>query len=215
MATAANDPFLNALVNDFGGNYAFALDLLEQYRQDRAAVDVSWREYFDKMTGGPAEAPPAAPAPATRSTAVARTDAPGPVAAPKPRGMAVAAILPGDIAQPIRGGALRLAENMEASLAVPTATSLRTMPMRTLEENRRIINKHRDATGKGKISFTHLVSWAILRTLEAVDGSTSRAADLLQISARKIQYKLKEYHLERAIVARDRGAAPLAPAIRD
>jgi len=34
---------------------------------------------------------------------------------------------------------------------------------------------------------------AILRTLEAVGGSTSRAAALLQISARKIQYKLKEY----------------------
>ena len=64
MATAANDPFLNALVNDFGGNYAFALDLLEQYRQDRATVDVSWREYFDRITGRPAEAPAAAATPA-------------------------------------------------------------------------------------------------------------------------------------------------------
>jgi two-component system, NtrC family, response regulator len=35
---------------------------------------------------------------------------------------------------------------------------------------------------------------AILRTLEAVGGSTSHAAKQLQISARKIQYKLKEYH---------------------
>jgi DNA-binding NtrC family response regulator len=35
---------------------------------------------------------------------------------------------------------------------------------------------------------------AILRTLEAVDGSTSRAAAMLNISPRKIQYKLKEYH---------------------
>src|SRR5205814_3403195 len=47
---------------------------------------------------------------------------------------------------------------------------------------------------------------AILRTLEAVGGSTSRAADLLQISARKIQYKLKEYHQEGAVAARDRDA---------
>jgi two-component system, NtrC family, response regulator len=44
---------------------------------------------------------------------------------------------------------------------------------------------------------------AILRTLEAVDGSTSRAADLLQISARKIQYKLKEYQHEGAVIPRD------------
>jgi DNA-binding NtrC family response regulator len=40
---------------------------------------------------------------------------------------------------------------------------------------------------------------AILRTMEAVGGSTSRAAELLQISPRKIQYKLKEYHQEDAI----------------
>jgi DNA-binding NtrC family response regulator len=43
-------------------------------------------------------------------------------------------------------------------------------------------------------SFAEIEREAILRTLEAVGGSTSRAASLLQISARKIQYKLKEYH---------------------
>jgi two-component system, NtrC family, response regulator len=42
---------------------------------------------------------------------------------------------------------------------------------------------------------------AIVRTLEAVDGSTSRAAELLQISTRKIQYKLKEYQLDGALAA--------------
>ena len=35
--------------------------------------------------------------------------------------------------------------------------------------------------------------YAILRTLEEVGGSTSRAADMLGISPRKIQYKLHEY----------------------
>ena len=40
---------------------------------------------------------------------------------------------------------------------------------------------------------------AILRTLEAVGGSTGRAAELLQISPRKIQYKLKEYHQKDAV----------------
>jgi len=52
---------------------------------------------------------------------------------------------------------------------------------------------------------------AILRTLEAVDGSTSRAADLLQISARKIQYKLKEYQQEGAVVTRAVTSAPTPP----
>jgi DNA-binding NtrC family response regulator len=48
---------------------------------------------------------------------------------------------------------------------------------------------------------------AILRTLEAVGGSTSRAAELLQISARKIQYKLKEYPHEGAVAPRERDEA--------
>ena len=88
--------------------------------------------------------------------------------APGERSKAVArvSILPGDILQPIRGGAVRIVENMEASLQVPTATSARTIPVRTLEENRRLLNKHREAAGQGKVSFTHLVAWAILRAFD-------------------------------------------------
>ena len=55
MSTTA-DPLLETLVNDFGGNYVFALDLLEQYRQDRRSVDTTWRAYFDKALGLPPEA---------------------------------------------------------------------------------------------------------------------------------------------------------------
>jgi two-component system NtrC family response regulator/two-component system response regulator HydG len=44
---------------------------------------------------------------------------------------------------------------------------------------------------------------AILRTLESTGGSTSRAAGLLQISARKIQYKLKEYQQQGALVPKE------------
>ncbi|HJS56755.1 MAG TPA: sigma-54 dependent transcriptional regulator [Vicinamibacteria bacterium] len=43
---------------------------------------------------------------------------------------------------------------------------------------------------------------AILRTLEAVGGSTSRAAALLEISPRKIQYKLKAYKQAGAVLLR-------------
>ena len=50
MGTAEADPLLETLVADFGTNYTFALDLLEQYRQDRAAVEAGWRDYFDKAS---------------------------------------------------------------------------------------------------------------------------------------------------------------------
>ena len=56
--STATDPLLETLVTDFGGNYVFALDLLEQYRQDRKSVDATWRDYFDKALGRPPEAEP-------------------------------------------------------------------------------------------------------------------------------------------------------------
>src|SRR2546428_6818706 len=68
-------------------------------------------------------------------------------------------------AEPIRGAALKIVENMEASLAVPTATSQRRIPVKLLDENRRIINKHLEENDGGKASYTHLIAWAILRAL--------------------------------------------------
>ena len=126
----------------------------------------------------------------------------------------MAAILPGDIAQPIRGGALRIVENMEASLAVPTATSLRTMPVRTLEENRRILNKHRDSTGKGKISFTHLVSWAILRALDTFPRLNDAYAEL-DGQAHRVQRDTVRLGVAVDVQKKDGSRTLLVPNIKD
>ncbi len=67
---------------------------------------------------------------------------------------------------PIRGPALRIAENMEASLAVPTATSQRQIPLKLLDENRQVINKHLATSGR-KVSYTHVIARAILKALES------------------------------------------------
>ena len=156
--SAAADPLLETLVNDFGGNYAFALDLLEQYRQDRRSVDATWRAYFDKALGFPPEAEsapvtvivneaskaePRSPAAGAGLQTLVRQDAPALAAGERSKAVARVSILPGDVLQPIRGGAVRIVENMEASLQIPTATSVRTIPVRTLEENRRVLNRHR------------------------------------------------------------------------
>jgi len=172
MGEILADPLLDVLVQDFGGNYAFALDLLDQYRHDPKAVEPSWREYFNRLMGAN-DGPELEVSPTIFSAMLVPQE-------PKERSKAlvVPAILPGDIANPIRGGAMRLVENMEASLHVPTATSIRTIPVRTLEENRRILNKHRDTTGDGKISFTHLVGWAILRALDAFPRLNDAYAEL-------------------------------------
>ncbi len=55
---------------------------------------------------------------------------------------------------------------MEASLAVPTATSQRRIPVKLLEENRLIINRHLQDNDRGKASFTHLIAFALLRALD-------------------------------------------------
>ncbi|MGI9065237.1 MAG: multifunctional oxoglutarate decarboxylase/oxoglutarate dehydrogenase thiamine pyrophosphate-binding subunit/dihydrolipoyllysine-residue succinyltransferase subunit [Pyrinomonadaceae bacterium] len=66
---------------------------------------------------------------------------------------------------PIRGAALKIVENMEASLSVPTATSQRRIPVKLLDENRRLINKHLKENDRAKASYTHLIAWALLRAL--------------------------------------------------
>jgi 2-oxoglutarate dehydrogenase E1 component len=87
-------------------------------------------------------------------------------------------------ATPIRGGALKIVENMEASLSVPTATSQRRVPVKVLDENRRLINKYLQENNRGKVSYTHLIAWALIRTLdqfpqlndgfEVLDGNPAR-----------------------------------------
>jgi 2-oxoglutarate dehydrogenase E1 component len=146
MATRASDIDLSeSLVAEFGENAGYVADLLSRYRQDPNGVDEEWRAFFRERLGEPEPAHPA-PVPET---------APAPGAAPPAENLAA-----------LRGAALRVAENMEASLAVPTATSQRQIPIKLLEENRRLINEYRAADGLPKVSFTHLVAWAIVQALK-------------------------------------------------
>ncbi len=120
-------------------------ELFQQYQHDRKTVDSGWTQVFE--TNG--HSTPATTASPTSIIAPAR------VVEPPPLG-------PGDQLVPLRGPALKIAENMTASLTIPVATSQRVMPVKVLEENRRAINHHR------KISYTHLIAWAIVKALKKV-----------------------------------------------
>ena len=78
-----------------------------------------------------------------------------------------------DEATPLRGAASRIVANMEASLAVPTATSVRTVPARLLEVNRLILNNQLARTTGAKVSFTHLIGYAVVRALSDVPALNS------------------------------------------
>ena len=54
---------------------------------------------------------------------------------------------------------------MEASLEVPTATSFREVPAKLLEINRRVLNNHLRRVRAGKVSFTHLIGYAVVRAI--------------------------------------------------
>ena len=147
----------------FGPNAWLVEDMYERYLADPASVSASWQEFFAdyRPSGSVAPAPtsvavPAAPAPA----APAAPATPAAPAAPASAGV------PG--ATPLRGAAARIVVNMEASLGVPTATSVRVVPAKLLEVNRTIVNNQLRRTTGGKVSFTHLIGYAVVKGLAAV-----------------------------------------------
>jgi 2-oxoglutarate dehydrogenase E1 component len=121
---------------------------------------------------GPAAAGTAAPA---EPAAPARPGAPAP-ARPAAPAEPAAAVVSGDGratavaggAEPLRGAAARIVQAMEASLQVPTATSFRVIPARLLEVNREVLNSHLRRRRGGKVSFTHLIGYAVVKAIEAM-----------------------------------------------
>ena len=160
----------------FGPNEWLVDEIYEQYLQDKNAVDRAWWDFFEDYS--PAEYSPAAAshvatpttapeAPAPQTTPAAPTS-PAPKADPAPAAPAPTASAPdSDAVQPeiLRGAAGRVVTNMEASLSVPTATSVRSVPVKLLMDNRVVINNHLARGRGGKVSFTHIIGYAIVRAL--------------------------------------------------
>ncbi len=68
----------------------------------------------------------------------------------------------------LRGAPARTASNMDASLTVPTATSVRSVPVKLLWDNRTVINNHLARARGGKVSFTHLIGYALVKALASM-----------------------------------------------
>jgi multifunctional 2-oxoglutarate metabolism enzyme len=160
------------IADEFGVNADYVSDLLHQFEINPSSVDQEWREYFSVLAGrGIAEAERTTPGLQPEydwARQPAREEEPKP--APTAPARSTPEVLPAPLAAeegerlPIRGTALRLAENMHASLTVPTATSQRQIPLKLLDENRRLINKHLEAGGR-KVSYTHLIARALIKAL--------------------------------------------------
>ncbi|XTZ14869.1 multifunctional oxoglutarate decarboxylase/oxoglutarate dehydrogenase thiamine pyrophosphate-binding subunit/dihydrolipoyllysine-residue succinyltransferase subunit [Micromonospora echinospora] len=119
---------------------------------------------------GRTAAPQAKPSAKPAATAPAKTapakPAPEKAAPAKPAAKAAAQPAPsGPRTTPLRGVAARIVQNMDASLNVPTATSVRAVPAKLLVDNRIVINNHLARGRGGKVSFTHLIGYAMVRAL--------------------------------------------------
>jgi 2-oxoglutarate decarboxylase len=150
-----------------GPNDWFVDEMFDQWRTDPASVPEVWQDFFGgdvPSSGAPtssAAASPAAPAAAKPSGNGA------PAATPK----AVPAPVADDgdpSTTPIKGVAATIVRNMEASLSIPTATSVRPVPAKLLERNRLIINNYLRRHREGKISFTHLIGYAIVKAIGSI-----------------------------------------------
>ncbi|MGL5810454.1 MAG: multifunctional oxoglutarate decarboxylase/oxoglutarate dehydrogenase thiamine pyrophosphate-binding subunit/dihydrolipoyllysine-residue succinyltransferase subunit, partial [Nocardioides sp.] len=169
--------------DDFGANEWLVEEMHERYLKDPAGVDPAWAAYFRKnpsprVTSASSPQPAGLVEPGTGSTDHVQQS---------PNGVATAATAPdskapvpkepapasppasGDEASlsVLRGASARTVHNMETSLGVPTATSVRSVPVKLLWDNRTVINNHLARARGGKVSFTHLIGYALVKALRA------------------------------------------------
>jgi len=181
----------------FGSNSWIVDEMYRDYLENPSSVAESWQDFFSDYrpfgaNGGGAARTAAAPAEAParpEAAAPGRTSGDGRAASPSTGTAAPAAPSTGaaapaapsgtlpDGAKPLRGGAAIIAENMASSLTVPTATSIRVVPAKLLEVNRRILNNQLSRKRGGKVSFTHLIGWAIVRAMGRMPVMTSSYAE--------------------------------------
>jgi len=172
-------------VSSLGFNTGYIEELYKQYQEDPSSVSESWRDFFadyhpdesfvaatpstetpsetpSKGDGEPSTAPPApdqaaAPAEAKQPTGDGAPVTPASAPAVQEDKVEV---------QALRGPAAKIVENMEDSLGVPTATSVRRMPVKLLLENRKLLNDYQRQVGGEKVSFTHIIAYAVVQALK-------------------------------------------------
>lgn len=177
----------------FGPNEWIVEEMYQRYLTDPTSVDPAWHDFFADYrpapgAGGTRGEQPAAPEGDGRPEPSAAQSAPAPEGKPTPTKPAPAKPAAAKAAPakpapakpaakesaptpsaprtaPLRGVAARIVQNMDASLSVPTATSVRAVPAKLLVDNRIVINNHLARGRGGKVSFTHLVGYALVRAL--------------------------------------------------
>ncbi|TQN30539.1 2-oxoglutarate dehydrogenase E1 component [Haloactinospora alba] len=180
MSSEASHP-----LTDFGPNEWLVEELYQKYLNDPNSVDKAWWNFFADYKSGTTTQPngatgksPASSAPASTATSQGES---------KPSQQSESQKQPASGSdgstssaeeeteealkvheERLRGAPARTASNMEASLSLPTATSVRAVPVKLLFDNRIVINNHLKRGRGGKVSFTHLIGYAMVKALQSM-----------------------------------------------
>jgi 2-oxoglutarate dehydrogenase E1 component len=176
-------------VSAFGFNTGYVEELYSLYLEDPEAVSESWREFFEdyhpretflaaaesrRSTSGDGDRIPSDDSEPVRvQPPEIDQEGDGDGAVEKVKGPTPARDLDNPEVTPLRGPSATVAKNMEKSLNVPTATSVREVPVKLMAENRRLINDYQRYVGGEKISYTHIIAWAILQALQEYPNMNS------------------------------------------
>jgi len=156
--------------SQFGPNLWLMQEMHERYLRQPNSVSEAWQEFFADYFPTEHRARPPEPQ-VPEDEVAAAPSAPGPVSIPaaatsrSPDGSTN-----GQAGRPLSRADAVLAERMEDSLSVPTATSVRVIPAKLLEVNRYILNNHQTRSRSKKVSFTHLLGWAVVRAVSKFPG---------------------------------------------
>ncbi|NBR64665.1 MAG: multifunctional oxoglutarate decarboxylase/oxoglutarate dehydrogenase thiamine pyrophosphate-binding subunit/dihydrolipoyllysine-residue succinyltransferase subunit [Actinobacteria bacterium] len=171
---------------EFGANEWLVDEMYGQWLVNPESVDKEWQPILERYhelklgTPEPASSVILESAPAVieqtvtgavplvaRTTRVEAKPQPIPAQAPVPGTVAdLVEEVTEDQVNILKGMSKTLAANMDASLSIPTATSVRAIPAKLLIDNRIVINSHLGRTRGGKVSFTHIIGFAIIRALK-------------------------------------------------
>ena len=151
MTTPPDSAISGTHKGSFGPNAWLVDDMYDRFLIDADSVSASWREFFADYQRSTVPSVP------TLTGVVPTSDT-----------LAAAPRTIDPTASALRGAAARIVTNMNASLSVPTATSVRTVSARLLEINRTALNESLARSSGAKVSFTHFIAFAIVKGLAMV-----------------------------------------------
>lgn len=191
---------LKSLEDIFGPNTALVEDLYNQYQQNPDLVPAYWRSYFNELNGVDTKSNQV-------PTPVVETQVPMALVpdAAVPKATTASPAKKADSTpinenkydyEKIKGVSAKIVTNMEESVEIPTATSLRVVPVKMLIEDRTIINRHLENRGDNKATFTNFIAWAVIKAMQEVP---SMAHILQYVDGAPTRVKPKQINLGIAI----------------